>query len=215
MTKVIFFNIKLNLSTTSNSMWKSIAPLDSIINKKNLLPGWSFWPAHDLPRPSGHWTTAKEILKQRGKHKNQFNKSLKTVKTSDPSLVLYILHTTYHCCLSLRVCVSYLVYLLPAILIYAADLCMIMQQQLAAVRVSSNHRAVIERSQPPAVFIVRWRTQVQQRLVGGGRGRYLGKEWSLNYLFSSNTHMECELLESTFHIPHIYKFIDYLRFINL
>lgn len=85
------------------------------------------------------------------------------MKTSDPTLVFYILHTTHHCCLSLRVSVSlcllvsvyYLVYLLPAILIHAADLCVIVQQQLAAVRVSSNHRAVIERSQPPAVFIVR------------------------------------------------------------
>lgn len=63
------------------------------------------------------------------------------------------------------VCVYYLVYLLPAILVHTADLCMIVQQQFAAVGVSSNHGAVVERSQTPTVFIVRRCTQVQQCLM--------------------------------------------------
>lgn len=49
----------------------------------------------------------------------------------------------------------YLVYLLPAVLIHAADLGVIVQQQLAAVGVSSNHGAVIEGSQTSAVLVVR------------------------------------------------------------
>lgn len=61
--------------------------------------------------------------------------------------------------------VVYLVYLLPAILIHTADLGVVVQQQLAAVGVSSHHGAVIEGSQPPAVLVVRRRTQVQQRLT--------------------------------------------------
>lgn len=55
-------------------------------------------------------------------------------------------------------------YLLPAVLVHAADLGVIMQQQLAAVGVSSNHGAVIEGRQPPAVLVVRGSTQVQQCL---------------------------------------------------
>lgn len=61
--------------------------------------------------------------------------------------------------------VFHLVYLLPAILIHAADLSVIVQQQLAAVGVSSNHGAVIEGRQSPAVLVVRGSTQVQQRLI--------------------------------------------------
>lgn len=49
----------------------------------------------------------------------------------------------------------YLVDLLPAVLIHAADLGVIVQQQLAAVGVSSNHGAVIEGSQASAVLVVR------------------------------------------------------------
>ena len=91
-----------------------------------------------------------------------------------PRTCICILHTTRHysICVCVCVCVYYLVYFLPAILIHTADLCVIMQQQLTAVGVSSNHRAVVEGSQSPTVFIVRWCTQVQQRLVGeqGYRG---------------------------------------------
>lgn len=61
--------------------------------------------------------------------------------------------------------VVHLVYLLPAILIHAADLGVIVQQQLAAVGVSSNHGAVIEGRQSPAVLVVRGSTQVQQCLA--------------------------------------------------
>lgn len=61
--------------------------------------------------------------------------------------------------------VVHLVYLLPAVLIHAADLGVIVQQQLAAVGVSSNHGAVIEGRQPPTVLVVRGSTQVQQRLT--------------------------------------------------
>lgn len=61
--------------------------------------------------------------------------------------------------------VVHLVYLLPAVLIHAADLGVIVQQQLAAVGVSPNHGAVIEGRQPPAVLVVRGSTQVQQRLI--------------------------------------------------
>jgi len=42
-------------------------------------------------------------------------------------------------CSCVRVTVYYLVYLLPAILIHTADLCMVMQQQFTAVGVSSYH----------------------------------------------------------------------------
>lgn len=53
--------------------------------------------------------------------------------------------------------VVYLMYLLPTVLIHAADLGMIVQQQLAAVGVPSNHGAVIEGRQSSAVLVVRWR----------------------------------------------------------
>lgn len=48
----------------------------------------------------------------------------------------------------------YLMYLLPAIFVHTADLCVVVQQQLAAVRVSSHHGAVIEGSQSSAVLVV-------------------------------------------------------------
>lgn len=58
----------------------------------------------------------------------------------------------------------YLVNLLPAILVHAAHLSVIMQQELAAVRVAPHHRAVIQRSQATTVLVIRRGAQVQQRL---------------------------------------------------
>lgn len=49
----------------------------------------------------------------------------------------------------------YLMDLLPAILVHTADLRVIVQQQLAAVWVPPHHGAVVEGSQPSAVFVVR------------------------------------------------------------
>lgn len=58
----------------------------------------------------------------------------------------------------------YLVNLLPAVLVHAAHLSVIMQQELAAVRVAPHHRAVIQRSQATTVLVIRRSSQVQQRL---------------------------------------------------
>lgn len=58
----------------------------------------------------------------------------------------------------------YLVDLLPAVLIYTANLSMVMQKQLTAVRIATHHGAVVQWSQTPTVFIVRTCTEVQQCL---------------------------------------------------
>lgn len=60
--------------------------------------------------------------------------------------------------------VCYLMNLLPAVLVHAAHLSMIMQQELAAVRVAPHHRAVIQRSQATTVLVIRRSAQIQQRL---------------------------------------------------
>ena len=62
----------------------------------------------------------------------------------------------------------YLVYLLPAVLVHAAHLGVVVEQQLTAVGVPPHHGAVVEGGQAPAVLVVRGRAQVQQGL--GGRG---------------------------------------------
>lgn len=54
--------------------------------------------------------------------------------------------------------------LLPAVLIAVAQLGMIVQQQLAAVRISPNHGTVIEGGEPTTVLIVWRRPQIQQCL---------------------------------------------------
>lgn len=54
-----------------------------------------------------------------------------------------------------RMCVRvYLVNFMPAVLVLAADDSMVVQQELAAARVSSHDHAVIQRSQTTAVLVV-------------------------------------------------------------
>lgn len=60
---------------------------------------------------------------------------------------------------------AYLVNLVPAVLVLAADGGVVVEQELTAARVSSHHHAVIQRSQTSAVLVV-WRSsQLQQRLT--------------------------------------------------
>lgn len=158
------FQIFVFISSAWKWSWKSADWLKKNYFLAKLELPTSIWP---LPRGS---TTTKEILKLRKTQKSiQWNSENQT-RPLTLNLHLYSAHSPSLFYLCVFVSVYYLVYLLPAILIHTADLCMIMQQQLTAVGVSSYHWAVIERRQPPAVFIVRWCTQVQQRLVGKDEG---------------------------------------------
>lgn len=94
--------------------------------------------------------------------------------------------------------VVHLVYLLPAVLIHAADLGMIVQQQLAAVGVSSNHGAVVEGRQPPAVLVVRGSTQVQQCLLKKQETRTIPSVHTMEvtHTFSRATDLKCVLFQN-------------------
>lgn len=54
--------------------------------------------------------------------------------------------------------------LLPAVLVAVAQLCVIVQQQLATVRISPDHGTMIEGGEPTTVLIVWRRPQIQQCL---------------------------------------------------
>ena len=109
---------------------------------------------------SGYDRVVRKIPPQRGSKRGYL---LKFVSRSLYSILFtaVITHTHTHT-------LPYLVYLLPAVLVHAAHLGVVVEQQLTAVGVPPHHGAVVEGGQAPAVLVVRGRAQVQQGL--GGRG---------------------------------------------
>lgn len=70
----------------------------------------------------------------------------------------------------------HLVNLLPAVLIFAAQVGVISEQKFTTIGISSHHGAVVERGQATTVLIVRRSTQVQEGLAtatwrGGKKAR--------------------------------------------